>query len=215
MTNVTFGCNGSQPGTTQSQLRRKSHRLLVRCRNTHDGRRVIVGATPINWDSEHVLSQVVSHILHGHVSGKFQDVTLESPRVSPVRICKGDSCLSNYSTDQAKQSLNETLDQGWSQTYRECHPHASDRVLLLHCLTPTMGALECRGLLIDSEHCTTLLKSRVHVMDSPSHNPKTVIKYTRGHDFLAFPDFSQTKECRKSCPHFVCNAGTHLREEPK
>ncbi len=158
--------------------------------------------------------QVVSHISHGHVSGEFQDVTLERSGVSLARICERDPCLPSLSTTQAKESLNETLDQGEPQTHWECLPDAADLALFLHRSTPTMGTRKRRGVLIGSERGTALLKSRMHAMDSPSRSPETVIEYTRGHDFLAFSDFPQTKECRKSSPPFVYNAGTHLREEP-
>jgi hypothetical protein len=145
---------------------------------------------------------MVSHILHGHVSGKLQDVTLERPRVSSVRICERDFGLPSHATAQTKQPLNEALDQGRTQTDRECHPHTPHRALLLHRPTPTTGTFERRGVLIDSEHGTALLKSRMHVVDSSTHDAKTVIEYARGHDFLAFSDFSQTKkrqETMSSC----------------
>jgi hypothetical protein len=42
-----------------------------------------------------------------------------------------------------------------------------------------------------------------------------VIEYTRGHDLLAFSDFSKTKERKKSCPLFIFSPGPHAREEPE
>ncbi len=159
-------------------------------------------------------SQVVGNILDRRVPGKLKHVPLESPGVSPMRICKGNFHLPNHSTVQTKNSLNQQLDQGRTHTYGQRIPHAPDRAFLLHCSTSTMRTRKRCRILVDSENGAALLESRMYMMDSPSHNSKTVIQYTRGHDSLAFSDSSITKECRKSCPTFIDNPGTTLREEP-
>jgi phosphatidylethanolamine/phosphatidyl-N-methylethanolamine N-methyltransferase len=158
--------------------------------------------------------EVVSHILHAHVPGKLENIALESSRVSPIGVSKGNSHLPDQPTRKTPQSRNVPFDVSRPQPYRECIPHAADRPFPLHCSAPTIGAHQRRGILIDVENRAPFLESRPHMMDSPSHNPKTVVEYTRGHDFLAFSDFAKTKERRKSCPLFIYKRGTHLREEP-
>jgi hypothetical protein len=147
-------------------------------------------------------SQVLSHILHGHVSGEFQDVAVERPGVPPVRIGERDARLPRHATAQAMQPLNEALNQGRTQTDRESLPHTQYRPLLLHGSTPTTGTRKRRGVLVDPEHGTAFLKSRMDMVDSSPHDPKTVVEYARGHGFLAFSDLSQNQRTQEIMSSF-------------
>jgi hypothetical protein len=159
-------------------------------------------------------SQVVSHIPHGHVPAQLQHVPLESPRVSPIRVGKGDICLPKRPTDETPQSLNAPLDQGGTQTDGQRHPGTQDGTLLLHRSTPAMGTLKRRGVLINSENRPALLEPRVHMMDSPPHYPKTVIQYTRGHDLLAFSDFSNNQRMQEIMSSFHFQPWSALTRRP-
>jgi hypothetical protein len=167
------------------------------------GKALLEISLPDLFDSMPTNSQMASHIPCGHVSGELQDVTLERPGVSPVRISKRDVHLSERSTAETTQSLHVPLDQRGTQTDRQSDPRAPDRPFLLHGSTPATGTLEHRWVLIDSENRPSPLESRMGMMNSPSHDAKTVIQYTRGHDFFAFSDLSQnqrTQEIMSSFP---------------
>ncbi len=99
--------------------------------------------------------------------------------------------------------LNEPLDQGGSQSYRQSLPNASNRPFLPDVPTSAARAPETRWVLIDPEDRTAVRIARMHVPNSSSHNPKTVIESARGHDFLAFSDSFQTQEGTNHVPfHF-------------
>jgi hypothetical protein len=50
------------------------------------------------------------------------------------------------------------------------------------------------------------------MVNSLSPNSKTVIKYARGHDFLAFSDFSNTQEGRNHVPfHFSSKVRSYAK----
>jgi hypothetical protein len=148
------------------------------------------------------------------VSGELQNVAVERPGVSPVRISKRDVHLSECSTDETTQSLHVPLDQRGTQTDRQSDPRAPDRPFLLHGSTPAMGTLERRWVLTDSENRPSLLESRMRMMDSPPHDAKTVIHYTRGHDFLAFSDFSQNQRTQEIMSSFYLQLWSALTRRP-
>ena len=120
--------------------------------------------------------QMASHILHGHVFGEVQHITLKALGVPAIRFGKADLHLPSYPTNQTKHPLYGKLDDRRSQSDRKSHESPKDRPLLPNLSTPTSGTRQGCRVLTDTKNCPPLIESGVDMVNPPSRDSKTVIQ---------------------------------------
>jgi hypothetical protein len=139
-------------------------------------------------------SQMMSHVCHGHVFAQIPDIALEALGISAIRLSKPSLHLPRDSTVQTEDSLNGKLDNSAPQTNRKSDEPPDYFSFLHDSPTPAYGTCQGCMILTYSKDRPAILETSMNVTHSTSSDPKAVIKYACGHDFLAFQDLYQTQE---------------------